>query len=209
MTWNNRRDGAHNSQERIDQGLSSYHWLLAYLVAQIQRLNDLRSDHRPLLLSLDPTIPKAKKHFRFDRRWIANPQLEAVISSSWNSNVVGSGMYQIFGKLKNYRHALFNWSRDNYYNSNARITTLKSQLETAKQALGSWNASRIWDLEKELINEVHQEEIYWAQKARLSWLHLGDKNASYFHSKTIQRRRRNFIAGLKDKDGAWKTSSGS
>ena len=43
----------------------------------------------------------------------------------------------------------------------------------------------------------------WAQRSRLSWLKLGDKNKKYFHSKASQQRRRNFIQGVQNSRGVW------
>lgn len=69
MTWNNRRDGTLNIQERIDRGLASASWLNTYPRASIQHLSDQGSDHRPLLLLLSPQIFKSKGYFYFDARW--------------------------------------------------------------------------------------------------------------------------------------------
>ena len=38
-----------------------------------------------------------------------------------------------------------------------------------------------------------KQEIYWAQRPRLSWLNFGDKNTKFFHSKASQRQCKNFI----------------
>ena len=43
-----------------------------------------------------------------------------------------------------------------------------------------------------------KQEIYWAQRSRVSWLKHGDRNTKYFHSKDSQWRRRNFIHGVRD-----------
>ncbi|BFG37609.1 hypothetical protein CerSpe_238830 [Prunus speciosa] len=54
------------------------------------------------------------------------------------------------------------------------------------------------------INELWgREECYWRQRSRIKWLIEGDSNTSYFHQSTIQRRRQNKIARIKDHEGRW------
>ena len=40
----------------------------------------------------------------------------------------------------------------------------------------------------------------------MQWLKDGDRNTRFFHSKASQRRRKNYIKGLYDKDGQWCTN---
>ncbi|KAH7838077.1 hypothetical protein Vadar_021697 [Vaccinium darrowii] len=58
-------------------------------------------------------------------------------------------------------------------------------------------------LEKELGDAWVQEERYWRQKARVSWMVEGDRNTSFYHAKVTQRRKRNAIAGIQDSNGVW------
>ena len=37
----------------------------------------------------------------------------------------------------------------------------------------------------------------------MSWLKYGDRNTKIFHSKASQRRRMNFIEGIKNANGVW------
>ncbi|KAJ9175286.1 hypothetical protein P3X46_013856 [Hevea brasiliensis] len=56
MKWNNRRNGTQNIQEWIDCCFSSPQWFLAFPNVVVQHLEDQRSNHRPLLLDLDPLV---------------------------------------------------------------------------------------------------------------------------------------------------------
>ncbi|XP_017620894.1 uncharacterized protein LOC108465094 [Gossypium arboreum] len=58
-------------------------------------------------------------------------------------------------------------------------------------------------IRKELENVLHHEEMLWKQKSRCEWLTLGDRNTSYFHRRTVQRRNFNKITALRDTDGDW------
>ena len=63
------------------------------------------------------------------------------------------------------------------------------------------------NLEESLVKEyqdlLEQEEIFWKQKSRNSWLIEGDKNTRFFHSSTVIMRRRNKIERLKKKNSLW------
>lgn len=57
------------------------------------------------------------------------------------------------------------------------------------------DSSSLLNNEISIKNQLNQalinEEIYWAQKARVNWLHLGDKNTKYFQSVTNIKKTRN------------------
>ena len=56
---------------------------------------------------------------------------------------------------------------------------------------------------KKLDDLLLKQEIYWAQRSRVNWLKYEDKNTKIFHSRASQRRRRNFINGVKDQQNNW------
>ncbi|KAH1123276.1 hypothetical protein J1N35_006436 [Gossypium stocksii] len=55
----------------------------------------------------------------------------------------------------------------------------------------------------ELEDVLHHEEILWKQKFRCEWLNLGDRNTSYFHRRSIMRRKFNKITALRNADEEW------
>ncbi|BBH02819.1 zinc ion-binding protein, partial [Prunus dulcis] len=58
-------------------------------------------------------------------------------------------------------------------------------------------------LNTELKILLEQEEVFYAQKPRASWLQLGDKNTKYFHTQALIRRKRNQILRVRDLNGLW------
>ena len=43
----------------------------------------------------------------------------------------------------------------------------------------------------------------WHQRSRVQWLQSGEQNTKSFHGVSTQRKRRNFIKGLRDENGTW------
>lgn len=56
---------------------------------------------------------------------------------------------------------------------------------------------------RQLDDLLLKQEIYWAQRSQVAWLKHGDKNTKSFHSKASQRRRKNYIQGIKDRHDSW------
>ncbi|KAK5838670.1 hypothetical protein PVK06_007405 [Gossypium arboreum] len=61
------------------------------------------------------------------------------------------------------------------------------------------------EVRDELENVLNHEELLWRQKqnARCDWLQFGDRNTSFFHSRTLQRRKTNRIMSLRISSGEW------
>ena len=62
---------------------------------------------------------------------------------------------------------------------------------------------RAWGLRNEVNDLLDKETRMWFQRSRALWAIHGDKNSKYFHSKAIQRFRRNKIEGIKNVRGQW------
>ena len=56
---------------------------------------------------------------------------------------------------------------------------------------------------REINDLLDSEEIMWQQWAKVQWLGLGDRNTKYFHSKALERKKKNTILGLEDEEGNW------
>ena len=61
--------------------------------------------------------------------------------------------------------------------------------------------NRVLGLKKEINDLLSREEKMWKQRSRALWLHEGDNNTSYFHSRATHRFRRNRIEALENSRG--------
>ena len=205
FTWSNRQFDGGLVQERLDRGLVSTTWRAIYLKARVMHLKDIGSDHCPLLLDSNPSAQTTKRRFKFQERWTGLEEVKLIVASVWAQNKEGSPMFQHFQRLKQCRHELVSWQRNNNVNSSTRIKQLCDQLVTLKEDKEVHNRAEILALEKELTNAYQQEERFWKEKSRINWLRWGDQNTRFFHAKTKERNRRNKIWRLKSSNGDWCT----
>ena len=63
--------------------------------------------------------------------------------------------------------------------------------------------SEINSVRKEINDLLDNEEIMWHQQSRMQWMMLGDRNTRYFHSKALDRKRKNAISRIMDENGIW------
>ncbi|XP_021810643.1 uncharacterized protein LOC110753955 [Prunus avium] len=54
-----------------------------------------------------------------------------------------------------------------------------------------------------LVSWNRQEELFWLQKSRNTWLKERGRNTRFFHLSTVIRRRRNKLEGLNNEAGNW------
>ena len=63
-------------------------------------------------------------------------------------------------------------------------------------------------LKREISDLLGKEEKMWKQRSRALWLHEGDTNTRYFHSRATHRYRRNKICELRNSEGQMCTDEG-
>ena len=70
------------------------------------------------------------------------------------------------------------------------------------------NPQEVVRLKAELNLLLDREEQMWRQRAHVKWIQSGDRNTKFFHGSATQRKRRNFIKGLKDESWIWQGDEG-
>ena len=185
----------------------NYDWLSRFPTGRVRHLHCYTSDHRPILLSLDSNGENQwwkRKPFWFEAMWLTDLERSGVISTAWACNAEGSPMVMVTKKVAKCKKMLKAWNRDRFGNVLQKIKRTKELLWRAKEeAVRSRNDGEVRSLKQELAELYAKEEKMWHQRSLLQWLQCGDQNTKFFHGSATQRKRRNFIKGLKDAKGAW------
>ena len=206
-TWARGKWGKASIKRRLDRGVASISWRLAYPRATITHLGVIKSDHSPILMDTNPSEKFA--HRPFEAVWLRDERCSAVIEETWKGKVSGSKFIKLYKKLAASREALRKWNKEVFGRCQDRINSLLKKIKEVQDRQPSHENGLLEnDLQTELSEWLLRSEVVWRQKSRELWLKLGDKNSKFFHLSTIIRRRRNNIDALKNEEGTWIHESG-
>ncbi|KAH7838833.1 hypothetical protein Vadar_031730 [Vaccinium darrowii] len=203
FTWNNKRHGGNNVRVQLDRFLSNPRWRIHHPNAVVKHLMPGGSDHCPLLLDAMIRVEKFKHRFIFDRRWAEYEDCAAIIRQAWSCHVQGSKWYQIQRKIRACRIGLLQWRKQHNINSKYNKENLDAKLQSLFEC-PNFDHVEYSHTELLLKKALKDEEIYWRDKARNTWLKAGDKNTAFFHAQTLQWRQQNRLMGLEDETGIWR-----
>ena len=120
-----------------------------------------------------------------------------------DSDVPGFGVTL---KIDQCGKALTQWSRRCFGNVREDLQRKKQLLARVElEALITGVNYQVRELRME-VNDLHDKETkLWLRRSRALWVVHGDKNSKFFHSRAIQRHRKNKIEGIKNLEGHWCT----
>ena len=169
----------------------------------VKHLARINSDHCPLLLSLDfLPFSNSVRPFRFQPIWHSHEEFPSVVREAWegNQHSVCNAIYEFTNKAND-------WNRDVFGNIFWKKKNLIARMLGAEKALAR-NLSQILIhlhnfLSEELKNILALEEELWCMKARTNWLIQRERNTTFFHISTLNRRSQNRIVRIQNADGLW------
>ena len=204
FTWAKGRWGNAVVKRRLDRGVASISWRLAFPKATITHLEATKSDHTPILLDTHPKDSFAHRPFRFEAVWLRDESYHSVIENAWNIEASGSDFVKLYKKQASTRDALRKWNKKVFSRCQDRINSLLQKIKQIQDKPPSHaNDLTEQSLQMELLEWLVRSEVLWRQKSRELWLKLGDKNSKFFYLFTIIRRRSNNIDVIKQDDGTW------
>ncbi|KAK6144319.1 hypothetical protein DH2020_021139 [Rehmannia glutinosa] len=201
FTWVGRRLSSKVIFERLDRFVSTEEWRQLFSVAKAVTLEFYNSDHRPVELSLGSnqsihglsTHPQRKK-FKFETCWMEEQEFRNIVEEGWGASSDTSSIQE---QIRRCGELLEIWAGTRFRKLSRTIAKKRKQLNSLK-VQSKWNGStrQIDEIEGELEKLISQEEGYWKQHSRNTWLAQVDANTKYFHTQASTRKSKNHIRGL-------------
>ena len=170
-----------------------------YILKHTLYLEKAGSDHRPFFTRLASFAQRRTGRFMFDKRWCKKPGVAEAIRRGWCRNSLDDQV-SVSKRIRACRQELSRWKREANINSNVNIKRLRRTLEIEESKV-SPNLNILPTLRTELEKAYDEEEEFWKQKSKNSWLKVGDKNTKVFHGWVESRRMKNKVHFLLDGAG--------
>ncbi|XP_057459108.1 uncharacterized protein LOC130749749 [Lotus japonicus] len=202
FTWSNNRTTLGTIEERLDLALVNDEWNALWPATSLVHFQRHQSDHSPILLTCGARRGrkelKRTRLFRFEEMWLQEGnECAEVVAETWCN-----GGPDLLSRLSEVSSALDGWGKAKFgdlprkiSDQQAWLQELQRKTQTEQVIMASHEAA------KELDSLLEQEEIWWSQRSRATWLKHGDKNSKFFHHKASQRRKRNMIELIRDDRG--------
>lgn len=133
FTWAKGKWGSATVKRRLDRGIASISWRLAFPKATISHLGAIKSDHSPLLLDTCPSDSFAHRLFRFKATWMRDPNCFLVIENAWNTKVRGSVLSILYKKQEATCKVLHKWNKEVFGLCQTRINSLVQQISEVQR----------------------------------------------------------------------------
>ena len=207
FTWCNRRFDGNVVWVQLDRAVASLEWVLKFPAVRLYHLSGLSSDHKPIWLCLDDIRKRffrPNKPFGFEAMWIKDDRCEGAIHEAWDKFSTADLIGNVLLKVSNYQTHLSEWNKKVFGNVQRTLEKKRRELEQAEH-VAAWGGGcgRLKELNAEIRRLTDMEDCMWNQRAKVDWLHDGDKNTKYFHCRSTERNKRNYISGLENELGFW------
>ncbi|WZY72874.1 hypothetical protein YC2023_005114 [Brassica napus] len=202
--WNKRKNDP--IAKKLDRALVNDEWYFEFPSSVAIFGSPVFSDHAVICITLDPSLTKAKKPFRFYNFLTQSPDFLGMVCSGWFSfNVTGSAMFRVSRKLKLLKKCIKDFSKQNYSGIEKRTAQALEKLVNAQSIMlanpSTTNAASEIRAMQEWEVLSNAETAFFFQRSRINWLAYGDGSSRLFHRYAASRQAINHIHFLINENG--------
>ncbi|XP_026410038.1 uncharacterized protein LOC113305157 [Papaver somniferum] len=207
FTWTNNNMGIGIIKCRIDLALGNGDWSLNYPNSILLHLAQLGSDHSPIMLDTDVTLPNCESLLSFFGLGLNDASCSTIIANAWKERkerVNGSPAFQLVNKMHITRKILPLWNKEHFSDINQQVNKLQQDLQQLQEhSTTSDNNNEIININNEL-NKWHKIKTeFYQQNSRDNFIKDMDAKSKYFHNKVNRRKTRNNIDLIQDHNNTW------
>ncbi|XP_058078982.1 uncharacterized protein LOC131227248 [Magnolia sinica] len=143
--------------------------------------------------------------FLFQNMWTLHENFLNIVQASWAHKEQASPMFHLFLKMKRLKATLKAWNITVFGNIFQFVKNAEDEVTNAEFNLiqsGTDEDREKLNLAEAQLKRALQEETYWKQKSRVTWLDVRDRNTSFFHSSVVDKKRRASISSTRLPSGS-------
>lgn len=157
--------GSSAIKRRLDKGIASISWRLAFPKASVSHLGAINYDHTPILLDTNPEDSFAYRPFRFEAAWVRDNGCNFVVEKAWNEETTGSALVKLCKRQAATRIALRKWNKEVFGHCQDKIKRLMDKISDIQKNPPFENNGKVEEtLQLELSEWLRRCEILWKQK---------------------------------------------
>ncbi|KAL0001322.1 hypothetical protein SO802_015103 [Lithocarpus litseifolius] len=138
--------------------------------------------------------------------WLADKGRGELVEEVWQASYDVIEEKKVLRKIDTCGMKLSRWSKECFGNIKHELEKKKKLLSQAeRRAVQGGGTDLLLQLRKEIKSLMDKEERMWRQRSRALYLKEGDRNTRFFHYRATQRKHRNSISGIKNRDEDWCT----
>jgi hypothetical protein len=206
FTWASRRDNP--TYEKLDRVLTSVEWEQKFPMVSVRALTRAGSDHTPILIDAGSQAHFGNKiRFTFELSWLEQEGFHEMVAAEWAAGPVGKTPIQTWqNKIRHLRRFLRGWAKNlsgKYKREKECLLAIIDALDIkAESAPLSPNERNDLKTANEKLNKLRRdEEIKWAQRAKVKYIQEGGDNTKYFHLIANGKHRKKKIFQLEQDEG--------
>ncbi|KAL8522424.1 hypothetical protein ACS0TY_012536 [Phlomoides rotata] len=187
FTWASRRSTFGLIASKLDRVLAHEGFIDHWDSVSATVLARAGLDHHPLLLHCAMGPLNIVRPFKFQSTWTLDYRFRKLVDNSWNQSLISTDLVsRVIQKLKRLKQELRVWNKEVFGIINTKIAEANQVLtEVQNQVYSGGDSELLLDREIEATVDLQsilaQEQMFYAQKNRATWLKDGDRNTAFFH----------------------------